>query len=166
MAGGSISWRGKDLERALVAVGVLAVIATFLPYYGAKITMEGVDLSYSVNAWHSYAILGDLLLVAAVVVAAVRAYAPLQLPPQLSGAGPVGGYGLTAALAGLGTLLVFARAVSTPHIDGALAPGISFGIQWGGYLLFLLGIAETALAVLAARQLDHPMAPAVAAGPV
>jgi hypothetical protein len=144
--------RYDRLQLAVVGAGILALLCTFLPYYGlsAPGLLDGGSLSATVTAWHSYAIVGCLLLLAATVLAAVRTFAPATLPGDL----PVGPYLLTSVLAGLGTILVILRAATWRHVD---LPGVSFGPRWGAYLLFLFAAAFTALAVVAMRAAGESM---------
>jgi Family of unknown function (DUF5336) len=132
------------LHLAVVGAGVLAFIFSFLPFYGASISFLGSHASTSWTAWHSYAVVGDLLLLAATALAAIRVFAPSVLPAEL----PVKPFLAVAGLAGLGTLLLILRAVTWPSPSGV---GYSVGIRWGAWLLFIAAIAMTVLAALAGR---------------
>ncbi|MFL6138243.1 MAG: DUF5336 domain-containing protein [Frankiaceae bacterium] len=144
------------LHLAVVGAGVLAFIFSFLPYYGVSVSFAGTHASSSVTAWHSYAVLGDLCLLAATALAAVHVFRPALLPSDL----PVKPFFAVAALAGIGTLLLILRAVTLPSPSGL---GVSVGVRWGAYLLFLAGIAQTVTAVLAARAEDAATRPVVSA---
>src|SRR3954451_20614563 len=94
----------QDINRndlGVMIAGAVAFIASFLPYWGVSFkgtTISGVHVgggSASVNAWHSYAILGLFLIFAAAIVIAVRPFASM---PTL----PVGLHVLAAGLAALG----------------------------------------------------------------
>jgi uncharacterized membrane protein YraQ (UPF0718 family) len=147
---------GREIEYAVLALSGLAVLATFLPYYGARLSLGDAQLRVSVNAWHSYAVVGDLLLLAALGLAATRVLAPQQVPTRFAGSP----YAVVAALAALGTLLVLARALSVPHVNGFFDTGVSYGVQWGGWLLVLVGAAEAVVAGVAAHRLDtRPLLP-------
>jgi len=135
-------------DLGVMGAGVVAFIASFLPYWGVSFggSVQGVHVggSASITAWHSYAILGLLLIFAAAGLIAVRTFAASSLPEM-----PAGVHVIAAALAGLGTLLVILRAFTYPH---ASYPGGSYGVRWGGYVLFIAGIAATAFAVLGMRE--------------
>ncbi|MBK5306217.1 MAG: hypothetical protein JJD92_05965 [Frankiaceae bacterium] len=138
---------GRQVARndlGVMAAGAAALVFSLLPYYGLSYKVAGADFSASFNAWHGYATLGMLLLVAAAGVVAARVFGGVTLPTL-----PLGWHVIVAGLAGLGTFLVILRALTYPHID---VPGGSYGVKWGGYLLFLAAIAETVFAVMALRD--------------
>lgn len=143
----------RDL--VLVGTGVLAVLLSFLPYYyGVSARIDGLgSFSAHVNAWHSYAVLGLLLIVVATAVAAVRVFAPSSLPSDL----PVDADAAVLGLAGLGTLLVVVRGFSMGDGTGTGTFGIghiSAGVGWSGWLLFLAAVAQVAVAAVVVRA-DH-----------
>jgi hypothetical protein len=135
-------------DLGVLIAGVVAFIASFLPYYGYKfkgVTVSGVHIggsSASVTAWHSYAVLGLLLIFAAAILVAVKTFASL---PTM----PVGVYFLAGVLAAVGTFLVILRAYTAPSASG---PGGSVGVRWGAYVLFIAGIVEAVFAFLAMRE--------------
>ena len=65
------------------------------------------------SAWHSYAILGLLLIFAAAIIGALRVFAGTNLPTL-----PIGVNLLVLGLAGLGTLLLILRAYTLPSASG------------------------------------------------
>lgn len=127
-------------DQLIVGGGALAFIASFLPFWGVSYHIDGHGYSASVSAWHSYAILGLLLVFIAAGIAAARIFANASLPSL-----PVGVNLLVLVLAGLGTLLLILRGFTWPHASGL---GGSYGVKWGGYILFIAGIAETVGAFL------------------
>jgi hypothetical protein len=131
-------------DLAVMIAGVVAFIASFLPYWGitVKSGVPGFSGSSSISAWHSYATLGLLLLFAAAIIIAIKTFASL---PTM----PIGIHVLAAALAAVGTLLVIIRAFTIDSLD---LPGISAGVKWGAYILFIAGIAETVFALLGMRE--------------
>src|SRR3954470_10122928 len=142
----------QDINRndlGVMIAGAVALIASFLPYYGYSfkgITVGETHIggsSASVTAWHSYAILGLLLIFAGAIVIAVKTFASM---PAL----PVGLHVLAAGLAALGTLLLMLRGFTYPH--HSFGAGYSYGVKWGAYVLFVLGIAEAVFAVLGMRE--------------
>jgi hypothetical protein len=154
-SGGGTGSSGFDIssinrnDLAVMIAGVVAFIASFLPYWGisfkSKVSGTSFGSSGSISAWHSYATLGLLLLFAAAILIAVKTFAASSLPSSL----PVGLHVVAAALAALGTLLLILRAFT---IDGPNGGGFSSGVKWGGYVLFIAGIAETVFAVLGMRE--------------
>jgi hypothetical protein len=143
----------KDL--GILIAGGVAFIASLLPYVGVDVDFGGLHASNSVNAWHSYAILGLLLIFAGAIVVALKVFGGDAVPEL-----PVGVHVLAAALAGLGTLLVLIRAFT--YSDNGV-PGADVSVKWGGYLLILAGIVEAVLAVLAMRESGESI-PGVSSG--
>jgi hypothetical protein len=127
-------------DQGILGAGILAFIASFLPYYGASYHVGPIHGSVSVSAWHSYAILGLLLIFAAAGITAARVFGGKGLPTL-----PVGTNVLVGGLAGLGTLLVILRGYTA---GGGSGVGYSYGVMWGGYVLFIAGIAMTVFAFL------------------
>jgi hypothetical protein len=123
-------------DKGLIGAGIVAFIASFLPYYG----ISAGPYSASTNAWTGYATFGLLLIFIATGIAAARVFAGAGLPKL-----PVGANLLVAALGGLGTLLVILRGFTYPH---ASFPGGSYGVKWGGYVLMLAGVVMTVFAVM------------------
>ena len=139
---------GRDVNRNDVAVmgaGAAAFVFSLLPYWGFSYDVKGIGgFSSSITAWHGFALLGVLMLLAAAGIVVARVFAGVALP-----AAPVGWHVIVAGLASLGALLVILRALTYPH---ASLPGGSYGVRWGGFLLFLVAIAEAVFAVLAMRE--------------
>lgn len=132
-------------DLGVLIAGAVAFIASFLPYWGISYSVKGFGgFSTTVNAWHGYAVIGLLLIFAGAIIVAVRVFGGTVLPDL-----GVGWHVIVAALAALGTLLVILRAFTYPHASFA---GGSYGVKWGGYILFLAGLAETAFAILGMRE--------------
>jgi len=128
-------------DKGVLGAGIVALIFSFVShYYGGSVNVGGFHYSAGVNAWHSYAIFGMLLILLATVVAAIRVAGAAQLPKL-----PVGPNLLIAGLAGLGTLLVLVRGLTAGSGGG---PGYSYGIQWSGYIVIIAGVIETAFAIM------------------
>src|SRR6185437_12994463 len=128
-------------DKGVLGAGIVALIFSFVShYYGGSVNVGGFHYSAGVNAWHSYAIFGMLLILLATVVAAIRVAGAAQLPKL-----PVGPNLLIAGLAGLGTLLVLIRGLTAGSGGG---PGYSYGIQWSGYIVIIAGVIETAFAIM------------------
>jgi hypothetical protein len=145
---------GKFEQGALVA-GVVAIIISFISKYivvsidGGK-NIPGLSFSNGISAWHSYATLGMLLIVAATAIVGVKAFAKESLPDGVP-------WNLAAAAAaGLGTLLVILRAFFNGVETGGLS-GVSVGPGWSGYLLFVAGIALTVFTFLSFKESGEKM---------
>jgi hypothetical protein len=130
MAGFDVKQINRN-DQVIMGAGILAFIFSFLPYVGVSISILGVNYDVHINAWHSYGILGLLLVFAAAAITAVRVFAAATIPPL-----PVGVNVLVGAVAALGTLLVIIRAFT---YSGA-------SVEWGGWLLILSGLAVTVFA--------------------
>src|SRR5690348_4105567 len=133
-------------DKGLIGAGVVAFIASFLPYYG----ITAGPYSASTNAWTGYATFGLLLIFIATGIAAARVFGNANLPKL-----PVGANLLVVALGALGTLLVILRGFTYPH---ASFPGGSYGVKWGGYVLMIAGLALTAFAAMNFRSSGEKLA--------
>ncbi len=125
----------KNVQGALIAGGLATILSFFSAYisvsYDGKVA--GLDLSYGISAWHSYATLGILLVVASTAILAVKAFAADSLPDGVP-------WNLAAfGAAALGLLLLVLRAFTI----GGSGSGISIGPGWSGYLLFIAVAALT-----------------------
>jgi hypothetical protein len=130
----------KRNDQGVIGAGILAFIASFLPFYGVSYNFGGVHESASVNAWHSWGIIGLLFVFVAAGIVAARVFANASLPTL-----PIGVSVLVLGLAGLGTLLLILRGITYPSASGL---GGSVGVKWGGIVLFIFGAAETVFAFL------------------
>lgn len=132
---GGFDFRQATLpERGVLIAAAVAFVASWLPYVGVP--------GFILPAWSGFAIVGLLLLFAAAVVVGLQAYTGIVLPHV------PGGWGVwVAAGSGLGTLLVILRAISA---GGPYAEYVA--VQWGGYLLFVAGIAQTVFALMHMRE--------------
>jgi hypothetical protein len=140
----------QDINRndlGVMGAGALAFIASFFPYWGYTFG----PLSVSINAWHSYALLGLLLVFLAAIVIAIKTFAADSMPSM-----PVGLHVLAAGLAALGTLLLVIRAFTYPHHN--YGSGASYGVKWGAYVLFIFCIAEVVFALLGMRESGEKVA--------
>lgn len=134
-------------DKGLIGAGIVVFIASFLPYWGWSAHGFG---GYSTSAWTGYATFGLLLLFVAAGIAAARVFGGANLPKL-----PVGANLLVAGLSAIGTLLVILRGFTYPHANVA---GISVGVKWGGYLLMIAAIVETAFAVMNFRSSGEKLA--------
>jgi hypothetical protein len=121
--------------------GVLgAAIGVFIfSFFGSYVTVSFGGFSAGADAWHSYAVLALLLLFAAAVIVAIKAFDLVELPDI-----GVGWALITTACAALGAFLLILRALTYA--------GNSVSVGWSGYVLFILAIAETVFAALGFRE--------------
>jgi len=124
---------GKYEQGALAAGAVAIILSFFSRYLTADLGPLG---TYGISAWHSYATLGMLLIVASVAVVVGKAFAGDDLPDGVP-------WNLVAlATAGLGIVLVILRALTADAGD----------IGWSGWLLFIAGIALTVFTFLSFKE--------------
>ncbi len=128
----------KNVQGALIAGGLATILSFISSYISVSFDGKaaGIDLSYGISAWHSYATLGILLVIASTAIIAIQAFSADTLPSGVP-------WNLVAfGAAALGLLLLVLRALTI----GGGGPGISVGPGWSGFLLF---IAAAALAYFA-----------------
>ena len=128
---------GKNEQGALISGGLAIILSFFGSYVTASYNGPGAgaigDLG-GTNAWHSYATLGVLLVIAATAILAIKAFAADSLPDGIP-------WNLAAfGAAALGTLLLILRALFP---GGADVPGFDVGPGWSGYLLWIAAAALT-----------------------
>ena len=139
-------------DLGVLVAGVLAFIASFFPYYGYDVKGAAGAFtggSASTSAWHSYATLALLLILAATIVAAVQVFAGDTLPST-----PVSWNFVVVALSGLGTLLLIIRSFTLD--SGDIGP-LSYGLRWGAYVLMIVCIVQTVFAVMRLRESGEAM---------
>lgn len=142
----------KNLPRSdqgVLAAGLLAFIASFFPFYGVSIDIGPFSGSSSINTWHSYAVLGILLVIAATVLAAMQVFAASSLPDM-----PVSGNFLVAGLSALGTLLIIVRGFTYDTVSG---PGGSLGLRWGFYVVMIFCLAQVVFTAMRLRASGEAM---------
>jgi hypothetical protein len=130
-------------DQGILGAGILFLLLSFfIPFYGVSYSGRGLGAfgNYSVTAWHSYGWLGVLLIVIAVAVVALRVFGNGSLPKL-----PVGPNLLVLGLSTLGTLLLLLRGFTYKTASGG---GISIGLKWGAYVIFILAIAVVVFAFL------------------
>lgn len=131
----------KRNDQGILGAGILFLLLSFfIPFYGYSGRGLGAFGNYSVTAWHSYGWLGVLLIVIAVAVVALRVFGNASLPKL-----PVGPNLLVLGLSTLGTLLLLLRGFTYKTASGG---GISIGLKWGAYVIFILAIAVVVFAFL------------------
>jgi hypothetical protein len=127
-------------DQGVLAAGVLVFIFSFFPYYGASYQGD----STSVTAWHGWAFVALLFLLAAAVLAAVQIFSGGSLPETA-----VGWNVVVAALAVVGFIILVIRSFT---LDSGNFLGVDYGLQWGAYLLMIAALAEVAFAALRFRE--------------
>jgi hypothetical protein len=115
-------------DRIRIGAAVIFFISSFLPFVGASVGDSGLGLHISVseNAWHSFALLGVLLVLVAIAVWALQRFTAVELPTWQVAWGVA-----IPALAALGTLLIFLRAITY---------GSPIGLRYGAFLVVISGI--------------------------
>ncbi|MCX6408053.1 MAG: hypothetical protein NTV28_14140 [Propionibacteriales bacterium] len=138
-------------QGALVAGAVAIVFSFFDAFVTASVKSSGdfaVNSSAGRNAWYSFATVGILLVIVAVAVVAVKAFAAQNLPDGVP-------WRLVAlATAALGTILLVLR----PLTEGGDVPSglssvsVSVGPGWSGYIVWVAAIALTVFTALAFKD--------------
>jgi len=136
-------------DQAVLGLGVLVFIASFFPYYGASGSFLGQHASSSTTAWHSYATLALLLLIASTAVAAVKVFGGANLPDL-----PVGWNMIVLGLSALGTVLLIIRSFT---LDSGHIAGFEYGLRWGAYVLMVLAVLHTFVAYMSTRASGEAM---------
>jgi hypothetical protein len=127
---------------AALVVGGLALVASFLPWYGASYSGSGVNINESVDAWHSYSSIALLLVIAAIALAGVsvgltRRDARVAIALTI-GAGAVAAVALVIELARMATL------------DTGTSFGVHIGFRWGAYVLLVTMVLQCAVLITSA----------------
>jgi hypothetical protein len=139
----------RALDGGVIALAGAAFVASFLPYVGFSLKLAGLGgFNFTINAWHSFAVLGLLALFAAGAATVAGVFGATNPAQRV-------GFGIAAAgAAALGTFLILVR---------GLTYGLDVKLQWGGWVLILVGVAETvcaiAAAAAAATAARQPIAP-------
>ena len=127
------------LDLALLGVGLLTFIFSFISYFKASADFGGgVSVSDSTHAWHGVGFLAELLTLAATVVLAIALFVPTIKMP----------FGVRiAVLAGwaLGLVFTLICLAYSPYAGGV---GLDRGHGFGYWISLILVIAGTALAVM------------------
>lgn len=126
----------RPVDGGVIALAGAAFVASFLPYAGLSLKLGGIGaFSVTINAWHSFAILGLLALFAAGVATIIGVFGTSTSAQRVA-------FGIAAAsAAALGTLLILVR---------GLTYGLDVKLQWGGWVLIVVGVAETVCAIAGA----------------
>lgn len=141
----------KNQQGALIAGAVTLILSFIGSYVRVKVdggsTVRGLNFSAGTNAWTGVAVLGMLLLIAAAVIVAIKAFSAGSLPDGVP-------WSLAAlAAAALGTLIIVLKGLTA----GSDGPGFSTSPGWSGWLLFLSSIALTAFTFLLFKESGEKM---------
>ena len=119
-------------QGALVA-GAVAILFSFFDAF--------------VTAWYSFATLGILLVIVAVAVVAVKAFAAQNLPDGVP-------WRLVAlATAALGTILLVLRPLTEGgDVPSGMGVDVSVGPGWSGYIVWIAAIALTVFTALSFKD--------------
>jgi len=148
-------------DQAFIGLGVLVLIASFLPWYGTtvsgKLLGRGFNVSSTTHAWHGWAALGLILMLLATALVVEQLFPDSKLP-ALKVSWNVVVLGLDA----LGALLIIIRSFTLPSADGV---GVSTGLRWGGWILMIAAVAQVAVALMRFRASGDSMPWSAAAPP-
>ena len=147
-------------DQIALGSGVLVFIASFLPWYGVKVSGEFaafVGGDHTVTAWHGLAAFGLVLLLLSLAVTAAQMFSADKLP-ELPVSYPI----LAAGLASLGALFVIIKSFDLPSGSAA---GIDVGLRWGGWILMVLVIVQAGISVLRAVHANDGKAGGAASTP-
>jgi hypothetical protein len=136
-------------DQAVLGLGVIALIVSFFPYYGASVNGAGIHASASVNAWNGWALIGILLVFAATAIVAVQVMSPQTLPRM-----QVSWTFIAAAASVLGLVCVFLRSVTLPSGNGF---GVDYGVRFGGWLLIAVCVLHAVVSVMRLRDSGEAM---------
>jgi hypothetical protein len=137
---------GRDVatnDLGLMGGGLLVLISSFLPWYGASFR----GFSDSTSGWNSgfLAWFPILLCIAIAGVVAAREFGGARLPAT----GPVGPALLLLLVAAFATLLILLRWLTLPSSD---FPGVDTGARVGLFIGLIGAIIQTAFAAIAFRS--------------
>jgi hypothetical protein len=135
-------------DQVFLVATFVALICTFLPFARFKIAGLGSD---DISAWHGVGALAGLLLLLAVVVAAVGAFAASSVPNL-----PISPRLVAVAMVALAFLFLLLRWVTLPSSD-VLGRHFGYSLFWGGYLTLIVTLVAVAFGVLAVRDSGESM---------
>lgn len=141
---------GKNVstnDTAVLGAGVLYLIASFLPFYGASVSGGGYKGGTSTTAWHGIMILAILLVIAATAIVAVRVFGDLPDMPIGPRLAVLGASGIAAVITIIRVLTLDRGTVFTLH----------YGPRFGAWLLIIVSIVLTAFAFMAFRESGETM---------
>ena len=122
---------------AVGAGGVIFIFSFISSFVTASVSAGPFAVSNGISAWNSYAVLGLLLMFAAVALVVLQTMQPTVLPDTAPW--PL----ITAGGAGLGLLLLVLRAFT---YGGGVPSGIGVSVHpgWSGWLVMAAGVVLVA----------------------
>lgn len=142
-------------DQLFIGLGLLVLIASFLPWYGVSFSLAGFSGGDSTWAWHGLAATGLILMLLATGLVVVELFTDTTLP-ELKVSWNV----VVVVLDALGAVFIVIRSFDLPS---KAVPGFSAGLRWGGWILIIAAVAQVVVAVLRFRESGEPM-PWAAAG--
>jgi hypothetical protein len=136
------------LDLGIIAAGLVALIASVLPFYTISVSAAGIGASDSASAWHGFfGWFGVLVALATAVAVALVLFGVVKLPMPVHQVA-AGGFGLALLC------LILALFVDPGGCGGAGAFGVhcDIGRGFGYWLALLAALAGTALAVVRMRE--------------
>jgi hypothetical protein len=131
-------------DLGIIAAGVIAFLASFMPFYSASVGAAGFHVSASVSAWHGFFGWFGILCCLAGAVVATLALLDVALPMPV-------GVTVLGAFA-LGTLCLVLALFVFPGGGCSGVPGCDTGHGFGYWLALLVGLAGTGLAFLRTKD--------------
>jgi hypothetical protein len=141
-------------DQIVMGAGALAFIFSFFPDYAVTGKFGLLHGSVHYNGWQGIGILSILLFLVAGGIVAVRNFTQVQLPKL-----PLGWNVIVAGAAALGTVFLLLEGFVLFDPYGASSvPGVSTGFGWGGYILLILGVAQTAFGYMTMKASGEKIA--------
>jgi hypothetical protein len=137
-----------DLSPAVwtqLLAGLVAFIASMLPFYTVSVDAMGFSTSASASAWHGFfGWAAALLALAGSAVLAIELFAPQVKLPVPAALASVGAFGLATVFAVLAWFVWPGGSVTIPGMEDVF----DFGRGFGFYLLLVAVVAGLVTAVL------------------
>jgi hypothetical protein len=143
----------NPLDLGMVAAGVIAFIASMLPYYTASVSAGGFSASGHASAWHGFFgwFAALVALATAVLVALPLFKVNVSLPLSIAQTALIG-FGV-ALVCTLLALFIFPGGASCSDVNGlGITIHCDTGRGFGYWLMLLAVIAGTVLAFLRGRE--------------
>lgn len=139
------AFQGADkLDLGIIAAGVIAFLASFMPFYTASVGNAAFHVSANASAWHGFFGWFGILCCLAGAVVATLALLDVALPMPA---------GLTVLGAfALGTLCLILALFVFPGGGCGGVPGCDTGHGFGYWLALLVGLVGTGLAYLRTKD--------------
>jgi hypothetical protein len=136
------SW--NIFDKIAVGAGAVVFLFSFLKSY-VTVSLSAYGLSGSglgVSAWHSYAVLGLLMMFAAVALVVVSKMDASALPNSVPW--PL----INGIIAAIGVFLVLLRGLTWSASYSNYGVGASVGIGWSGWIVILAGVVLASATII------------------